>query len=106
MGGQPGLAQQRGDFGGQFGVAGGGVLHGKQFGREAAEVVPGFRVWMAGHQQLVAFPVGRDNHDGFRPGQFGGEPSQRRPTGARLQGEHGRAMGNEQAGEHGWGPWR
>ena len=86
---------------GQVGFARRRILHRIQRRREAVEVVPGLWSRATGHQQLMAFPMRRHHHDRLRPWQRVGQPGQSRPAGARLQGEHGRTVGNEQAGQHG-----
>jgi hypothetical protein len=73
---------------GHFWQAGRRVLHGKQRSREAAEVMPGFRLWIAIDQQFVAFPMRRNNHDGLGSGQLCGQTLQRRAALAGFQRKH------------------
>ena len=93
---QAGLVQLPGDLRGQLWCAGCRILHGIQRSRETAEVVPGFGMLARRQQQALAFPVGRHHHDGFGPGQLGGQSGQGRAAGTWIQGQHGRTMGYEQ----------
>ena len=98
---QAGLVQLPGDLRGQLWCAGCRILHGIQRSRETAEVVPGFGMLARRQQQALAFPVGRHHDYGFGSWQIGGQFSQCRAAGARLQSQHGRTVGNEQGGQHG-----
>ncbi len=100
LGGQAFGLEQLHYLGCQFRIARGRVLHGKQRGGEAAKVVPGFRVRVATDPQIGAFPVGRDHQDRPGPWQLGCQASQGRAAGAGFQRQHGRAVGDEQAGKH------
>ncbi|MCY1218543.1 hypothetical protein D9M72_304920 [compost metagenome] len=97
-GGKAGFVQQAGDFLGQLRGAGSRVLHGVERRREAVEVVPGFRMRAAAELQLMAFPVGGYHQDGLGTRQRVSQGPERRTACAGLQGEHGRAVGDEQAG--------
>src|SRR5471032_379384 len=90
----------------QLRVTGCGVLHGEQFPWEATEIVPSLGRGAASNEQALAFPVRRDHHNGCWPWQFGCQALECRAAGTGLQGEHGRTVGDKQAGKHKRGPER
>ena len=89
---------------GQGGVAGGRVLHGIQFRRETTEVMPCFGRRVEGYPQVAGLPVCRHQNNGFGAGESGCQTFECRTTGTRLECQHGRAVGDKQAGQHGRGP--
>ncbi|MDT4862583.1 hypothetical protein FQZ97_972470 [compost metagenome] len=97
-GGKPGLAQQGGDLPGQFGRSGGRILHGVERRRESMEVMPGLRLGSAAEHQAITFPMGGDNQ--YRRGarQARSQRREGRAACAGLQREHGRAVGDVEAG--------
>ena len=64
------FAQQIGDARSQFRVSGRGILHRVQGWRKPTEIMPGARLRVGVHQQFIAFPMRRDNHNRFGPGQL------------------------------------
>lgn len=79
-----------------LGAATGWVLNRMQSWIEAAEVMNGLQLNGRADGGHGGLPMGTDHEHGSWPGQITGQNLQRIPCGTGLQGEHRRAMGNEQ----------
>jgi hypothetical protein len=84
------------NFGRQFRQSRGRVVEGKQFRREAIEVVDGARPRHGGHGSGADEPVGGDHQHGARTRQLPAKGLPGFREGVLLQGIHRASMADEQ----------